>query len=130
MDRDRSYALLPGEGEMRFPLNYGPENALYILVNIERLVQKLRKRVGLPGIDQSVGILILVAPEDLEDNRNASTASDCGLGDSYANDTGLDRETFFTGPKHVQVRRIEFLHITDLTALPPNRGWMLCLDCF
>jgi hypothetical protein len=37
----------------------------------------------------------------------------CCFGTSYANDTGLDRETFFTGPGKFTVKEIEVFEITD-----------------
>jgi hypothetical protein len=35
------------------------------------------------------------------------------FGESYTNGTGLNRETFFTGSKHVRVREIEVFAIAD-----------------
>jgi hypothetical protein len=44
---------------------------------------------------------------------NADTLSFTGLGHSYANDTGLDGETFFTGSRKLTVKEIEIFEITD-----------------
>jgi hypothetical protein len=45
-------------------------------------------------------------------NRNASSSAS-GFGNWYRNDTGLDRETFFTGSPHFTVKEIEVFEITD-----------------
>jgi hypothetical protein len=50
----------------------------------------------------------------VSDNCNART--DCftrSFGRSYANDTGLAGEAFFTGSTHFAVREIEVFEITD-----------------
>jgi hypothetical protein len=44
---------------------------------------------------------------DSDANANNSTY----LGFSYANDTGCDRDKFFTGSRHFQVREIEVFQI-------------------
>jgi hypothetical protein len=47
------------------------------------------------------------------DNCNANTESWTGLGDVYANDTGLDGMTVFTGSYSFKVKEIEVFEITD-----------------
>jgi hypothetical protein len=45
---------------------------------------------------------------------NANTASSTyAYGSSYANDTGLDGNTFFTGSTHFSVKEIEVFEVTD-----------------
>jgi hypothetical protein len=46
------------------------------------------------------------------DNCKANT-NWADLGRSYANDTGLDEKTFFTGSRYFQVKEIEVFEITD-----------------
>jgi hypothetical protein len=43
-------------------------------------------------------------------NRNSYTYQ---FGICYANDTGLDGQTFFTGSKHFQVKEIEVFELTN-----------------
>jgi hypothetical protein len=48
------------------------------------------------------------------DNCNANTHSrSYDLGQTYANDTGLDGRTFLAGWEYFQVQEIEFFEITD-----------------
>jgi hypothetical protein len=47
------------------------------------------------------------------DNCNANSTSWTELGRCYANDTGLKRETFFTGSLRFRVKEIEVFEITD-----------------
>jgi hypothetical protein len=47
------------------------------------------------------------------DNCNANTHSATRLGDSYTNDTGLDKSVVFTGSFNFQVKEIEVFEITD-----------------
>jgi hypothetical protein len=48
------------------------------------------------------------------DSCNTKTCSFTHMfGDSYANDTRMDRETFFTGSEHFKVKEIEVFEITD-----------------
>jgi hypothetical protein len=50
----------------------------------------------------------------VDDNCNANTNSwTSDFGNSYTNDTGLDRETFLTGSRCFQVKEIEVFEITD-----------------
>jgi hypothetical protein len=50
----------------------------------------------------------------VSDNCNANTNSGTyNFRSSYANDTGLDGETFFTGSKYFKVKEIEVFEITD-----------------
>jgi hypothetical protein len=49
----------------------------------------------------------------VSDNCNANTNSDTSLGGTYANDTGLDGPTFFTGLHWFTVKEIEVFEITD-----------------
>jgi hypothetical protein len=48
--------------------------------------------------------------EDCNANTDSITFN---FGDSYANDTGLDGKTFFTGSWHFKVKEIEVFEITD-----------------
>jgi hypothetical protein len=54
----------------------------------------------------------------VSDNCNANTRSrSSGFGRTYANDTGLNGPTFFSGSESFQVKEIEVFEITDQTAL-------------
>jgi hypothetical protein len=47
------------------------------------------------------------------DNCNANTSSATRLGGGYANDTGLNGDSFFTGSLEFPVKEIEVFEITD-----------------
>jgi hypothetical protein len=49
----------------------------------------------------------------VSDNCNTNSGSFTSLGAAYANDTGLDDETVFTGSENFQVKEIEVFEITD-----------------
>jgi hypothetical protein len=49
----------------------------------------------------------------ISDNCNINMESWTQLGDSYPNDTGLDKNEFFTGSYHFQVKEIEVFEITN-----------------
>jgi hypothetical protein len=50
----------------------------------------------------------------ISDNCHANAkSSTCAFGDSYANDTGLDGKTFFTGSPYFTVKEIEVFEIAD-----------------
>jgi hypothetical protein len=49
----------------------------------------------------------------VHDNCNANTKSYTCLGNTYTNDTGLDKYVVFTGSENFQVREIEVFEITN-----------------
>jgi hypothetical protein len=48
----------------------------------------------------------------VRDDCNTCSSTEC-FDHSYTNDTGLDRETFFTGSERFKVKEIEVFETTD-----------------